>query len=587
MFLRTPISTAIVVTVVLGVCPFFANGQEPVVVETQSAAPKPEVVDEFPGTDDFEEASRIRVIDSTRESFSRVIELCKSALEKGLDEFDIMAAKKMLSTTALQRAQMTIEEASGGRVPNNRMARIANEAMQDLAIAIEADPSFADALMLKARIHIVRQEIGKGQETLEQAQKVLEEAIAAGANDGETKTKLSEVLLMKSVSRQDADERLKDLMKAIEVSPDNERAIQLTVETLVTVGRFDDAEATLRKFMEAAPENEYAVRRLALLMIQNEKLQPAVEFLTKQIETHPDRSVLYSLRSSVYFALAGQGEETDRLERSMADATKALELDAENLDAVLTRAKTALGLKNLDQAKKDLEVLESARPELPDIVLLRMDIAIQEKRFADAITDMERLVQLNPDNRMLLMQLAAFYQMDDRPKKALRIADRLLKADGTDWQSLRLRGDILLALGRHTDAIADYESAIANIPEDEADFSGILNNLSWVMSTSPENEVRNGKRALELGLKACELTQYSKPHILSTLAAAYAELLEFEKAIEWSQKAVELGRKEGNEQVEQLEEELKSYRDNKPWREKKEIEDKPNKPAPADSGVDT
>jgi tetratricopeptide (TPR) repeat protein len=587
MFLRTPISTAIVVTVVLGVCPFFANGQEPVAAPTQTAAPKPEVVDEFPGTDDFEEASRIRVIDSTRESFSRVIELCKSALEKGLDEFDTMAAKKMLSTTALQRAQMTIEEAAGGRVPNNRMARIANEAMQDLAVAIEADPSLADALMLKARIHIVRQEIGKGQETLEQAQKVLEEAIAAGASDGETKNKLSEVLLMKSVSRQDADERLKDLMKAIEVSPDNERAIQLTVETLVTVGRFDDAEATLRKFMEAAPENEYAVRRLALLMIQNEKLQPAVEFLTKQIETHPDRSVLYSLRSSVYFAMASQDEEIDRLERSMADATKALELDAENLDAVLTRAKAALGLKNLDQAKKDLEVLESARPELPDIVLLRMDIAIQEKRFADAITDMERLVQLNPDNRMLLMQLAAFYQMDDRPKKALRIADRLLKADVTDWQSLRLRGDILLALGRHTDAIADYESAIANIPEDEEDFSGILNNLSWVMSTSPENEVRNGKRALELGLKACELTQYSKPHILSTLAAAYAELLEFEKAIEWSQKAVELGRKEGNEQVEQLEEELKSYRDNKPWREKKEIEDKPNKPAPADSGVDT
>lgn len=587
MFLRTPLSTAIVVTVVLGVCPFFANGQEPVAVETQSAPPKPEVVDEFPGTDDFEEASRIRVIDSTRESFSRVIDLCKSALEKGLDEFDTMAAKKMLSTTALQRAQMTIDEASGGRVPNNRMARIANEAMQDLTIAIEADPTFADALMLKARIHIVRQEIGKGQEALEQAQKVLEEAIAAGSNDGETKNKLSEVLLMKSLSRQDADERLKDLMKAIDVSPDNERAIQLTVETLVTLGRFDDAEATLRKFMEASPENEYAVRRLALLMIQNEKLEPAVEFLTKQIDAHPDRSVLYSLRSSVYFAMASQGEETERLERSVADATKALELDAENLDAVLTRAKATLGLKNLDQAKKDLEVLESARPELPDIVLLRMDIAIQEKRFADAITDMERLVQLNPDNRMLLLQLAAFYQMDDRPKKALRIADRLLKADGTDWQSLRLRGDILLALGRHTDAIADYESAIANIPEDEDDYSGILNNLSWVMSTSPENEVRNGKRALELGLKACELTKYSKPHILSTLAAAYAELHEFEKAIEWSQKAVELGRKEENEQVEQLEEELKSYRDNKPWREKKAIEDKPNKPAPADSGVDT
>jgi tetratricopeptide (TPR) repeat protein len=92
---------------------------------------------------------------------------------------------------------------------------------------------------------------------------------------------------------------------------------------------------------------------------------------------------------------------------------------------------------------------------------------------------------------------------------------------------------------------------------------------------------------LELGLKACELTQYAKPHILSTLAAAYAELSQFEKAIEWSEKAVELGRKESNEQLEQLEEELKNYRDGKPWREKKAVEDKPNKLAPANSGIDT
>jgi tetratricopeptide (TPR) repeat protein len=164
----------------------------------------------------------------------------------------------------------------------------------------------------------------------------------------------------------------------------------------------------------------------------------------------------------------------------------------------------------------------------------------------------------------------------------------LLKADAKDWQSLRLRGDILLSLGRHIDAIADYESAIDNIPSDEDDVPGIMNNLSWVLSTSPEDNVRNGKRALELALKACELTQYAKPHILSTLAAAYAELQQFDKAIEWSEKAVELGRKEENEQVEQLEQELKGYRENKPWREKKEVEDKPaKKAAPADSGVDT
>jgi tetratricopeptide (TPR) repeat protein len=179
------------------------------------------------------------------------------------------------------------------------------------------------------------------------------------------------------------------------------------------------------------------------------------------------------------------------------------------------------------------------------------------------------------------------YQMDDRPRKALRIADRLINAEPTDWQALRLRGDVLLALGRHADAINDYEEAVKNIPEDEEDLSGVLNNLSWVLSTSPEDSVRNGDRALETGLRACELTEYKKSHILSTLAAAYAELGQFDKAIEWSSKAVELGAKEETEQLDQLKEELKNYQDKKPWREKKETEEKQTKPAKPDGGIDT
>jgi hypothetical protein len=91
-----------------------------------------------------------------------------------------------------------------------------------------------------------------------------------------------------------------------------------------------------------------------------------------------------------------------------------------------------------------------------------------------------------------------------------------------------------------------------------------LNNLAWVLATSPVDQLRDGKRAIELATKACKLTDYKKPHILSTLAAAYAETGDFETAKKWSQKAVELG--EGEEK-EALEKELESYRAGKPVRE--------------------
>jgi tetratricopeptide (TPR) repeat protein len=560
----------------------------------QDAAKKADsqTTDDYKGTEAFEEANRLRVTDSSKESLGKVIELCKKALELGLDELDSADAKKMLGAANFQRAQRSLEELAGARLPAARVTKVTTEAMQDLQAAIEADDQLVDAYVMKGRIHLLRQEINKGGEALDIARTKLQAMVDAGQKDPEIKKKLSEVIIMRSVSRQDVDERIDDLLKAIEADPENEKAIQLTVESLASVGRNEEAQATIRQFLEVDPNNEYALRRLVLMLVQGENIDQAQSLLNERIEKQPDTSVLYSLRSSLWLTKASTGnpgpeERKGWLESAKGDCDKAIELDAENLDAFLNRARICLALKDYEQAKKDVDYLQQKRPDIPDLAFLKMDIAIQEKRIGDAIAELERLVQLNPENRMLLMQLASMYQMDDRPRKALRIADRLVNAEQTDWQALRLRGDVRLALGQHGEAIADYEEAVKNIPEDQDDLSGVLNNLSWVLSTSPEDSVRNGDRALETGLKACELTEYKKSHILSTLAAAYAEAGQFDKAIEWSTKAVELGAKEESEQLDQLKEELKSYQDKKPWREKKQTEEKQSKPVKPDSGVDT
>jgi FimV-like protein len=74
-----------------------------------------------------------------------------------------------------------------------------------------------------------------------------------------------------------------------------------------------------------------------------------------------------------------------------------------------------------------------------------------------------------------------------------------------------------------------------------------------------------------LATKACEVTEYKEGHILSTLAAAYAESGDFEKAREWSKKAIEIGRED---QKEALSKELASYMEDKPWRELQDVSEK-------------
>jgi tetratricopeptide (TPR) repeat protein len=125
-------------------------------------------------------------------------------------------------------------------------------------------------------------------------------------------------------------------------------------------------------------------------------------------------------------------------------------------------------------------------------------------------------------------------------------------------------GELLAEKGDNRGAAACYEKCI----EVEPKAVGALNNLAWMLATSPDNALRNGPRAVELADRACQLTEWKQPFMMGTLAAAYAEAGRFPEAIAMAEKARDQARANKLEEVVKRNEELLAlYRAGKPYHE--------------------
>jgi hypothetical protein len=88
------------------------------------------------------------------------------------------------------------------------------------------------------------------------------------------------------------------------------------------------------------------------------------------------------------------------------------------------------------------------------------------------------------------------------------------------------------------------------------------NNLAWLYATAKEPRFHNGEKAVELALKACELSGWNDPNYLNTLAAAYARKGDFNNAVKWQEKALASPQMK-NDATAQMR--LNFYHANKPW----------------------
>jgi len=517
------------------------------------------------GQADLDKAAEKKLSAKSLDDLGEVLKLCDSALKQGLSPANKQFADALYTSTLSERATIYTEAIFQGATSGQldpRWPRIRDMALADLEKVVARDPKVGDAYLKIAKLQALpRGDRDKALKAAEKAVELLKDDDAAYAA----------ALVVRSGLQTDIGKKLADLDAALKLTPGDVEALQSRAVTLLAQDKYAPALADLDALLKVQPKNSGVQEVRGFVLFKLKRNDDAMKAFEKAIALQPGNAMPYIRRARIRADLKDTKGALD-------DLATALRVDPDNGWALLSRARIYQTTGDLKAAKADVEAALEKHPDLLErleALDLRAIISAQAGDYDQAIQDLEQLVKVAPKNADLLYKLGLLYEMDKQSRNAIEKftgALALLTDKDKSWQVYRSRGDCYLNIGKHADSIADYKKAYKLEPDD----SGLLNNFAWVLATSPDDKLRDGKRALEMALKACEKTDYKRPHILSTLAAAYAETGDFDNARKWSAKAVELASAkpaDGDDEdasddiKDSLEKELKSYKENKPTRE--------------------
>ncbi len=541
------------------------------------------------GQADLDAATSLKLSASSMADLEQVIELCESAIEKGLDEDSEKLARSLVTATLFQHGSRFAQALFDPRERTQRPAMLKKFALDDLYKVLEFDDSLPLVHMMIARLEAVSTGQRISQTDMQKGRKSADRAIELLEDD---KTTQSKAYVLRA-GYADRSSGMDFLNKAIEADPGNTDAWRLRGkrrlvdgEILAASGKLDEAKkvreeaiSDFTKLLEQNPEDPDALQAVAELLGRLGNYEEALANANKAIEKNPRAGSLFILRGRLY-------HQMKEYEKAIDDLNEAIDIQPDSFIAFLDRAEVHYDKGAKEAAAKDYGMARELQGQgITTSVLQRITVR-SEGKFDKAISEMKRFAELDEMNAKederspdpdYLLQLGTTYLATNQNKNSIEVLSKVIdrsadaprgrRTTNAKFLALRTRADAYLGIGDHAGAIGDYDQALKiNSKED-----GVLNNLAWVLATSPKDELRDADRAIELATSACKVTEYKQAHILSTLAAAYAESGDFDKALEWSGRAVELGgATTPPETLQQLKNELESYKQKKPWRELQE-----------------
>ena len=212
---------------------------------------------------------------------------------------------------------------------------------------------------------------------------------------------------------------------------------------------------------------------------------------------------------------------------------RVLELDPKQSQAVIGIAKIQL-LQDLPT--KALTTLQEHLKNNPDVEVLAMQgrVLFQSGKYDEALRMLGQAYDERPNLPYLAGDLGYLYLLSDEPRVARKHLRKAHQLQPLDLTFMRMLAETEFVTGNFEDAV----DLFTQVTQLEPNQSRSKNVLAWLLATCPYEAQRDGVAALALIDTDSENLVDQPAATLEIYAACYAEIGQFDKAIEFQQQAV-------------------------------------------------
>ena len=319
---------------------------------------------------------------------------------------------------------------------------------------------------------------------------------------------------------------------------------------------YENAVADFSDALRIDPNHATALSNRAFAWTMKRDYDRALADYSEMIRLDAKNAASFSNRGAV---CATKGDD----EKALADFGEAIRLDHNFAAAYKWRA--SLWRKHHQYENAIAEYTELLRIDPKNAVAYAdRGFAWRAKRdFPKAIEDYSQALRLDPTFTSAYVERGTVWQARRDFDKALADYSMAVRVNPKQTQAYLPRASLWWLRKEYDKALADYTTLIQLSPDRPDGY----NARAWLMSTCADPRFRNGKQAVAEATRASELSSWSDWRCMDTLAASYAEAGDFDNALKWQEKTIEMMPKSDAALVEVARKQLLSYRDKEPFRE--------------------